>query len=603
MSVHHPSPPPGVNVHVVRAFVEQTLELYSTTHKSWIKLGADKLRMWERGYQPFKDPSKQIDPSLTEEDAFWIANEDGKGHGRPGRAITNGTSAPTLAPFGWTAASLQPSPSSSQPPTPGTSTSAAGVGVLSNTLGSSQNGYKIKAVVRMPDDNTMRPSTMSGSRTDIRVSHEVGVEFYFSRLSVLDERENSETKGKPKVQLFTMRRPVSVQSCVATFDAIHLPPYSLESPFSSRPPSPVHQLSSSHGSGGGGANTASSAGVVRGRPGGLARNSSQNDIDHWTLKQTLKAALGSHANSGQSSGATSGSGLRSAERSEPNSRPSSRNTSPTRHGGIGNYFGRRSRPSSPTRGHQQLESGGASLSTSPLASGVHRPIARRGHTGLHALTPSNRSSPQTTRPVTPASGLASSAPSAAGMTVPMPTNNISAMMSAMHIHGSASNFPTIVTAPPSGTTTPLTPRSLPPNSPWALSGFPTRTPTSHDACQCGKTTEELIEAENRLLEGAPTAPGMWVETHDEGELPPPWTPSRPSSPVLGFNVLPAGGVRGDAALPIPVPGSAVGSAGAPDNVARQDVSGWYRGQDGTREGGRLRGKVREAEEERGDRAR
>lgn len=68
-----------------------------------------------------------------------------------------------------------------------------------------------------------------------------------------------------------------------------------------------------------------------------------------------------------------------------------------------------------------------------------------------------------------------------------------------------------------------------------------------------------MEAERRLLEGVPTAPGVWIDAHDEGQMPPPWTPSRPASPVLDS----------------------------------QDVSGWYRGADGTREGGRARGKIGE----------
>ncbi len=84
-----------------------------------------------------------------------------------------------------------------------------------------------------------------------------------------------------------------------------------------------------------------------------------------------------------------------------------------------------------------------------------------------------------------------------------------------------------------------TPRSLPDNVPWAVSYLPDRTGTSHATCNCGRTTEELTEAEQRLLEGVPTAPGAWVENTDANVPPPPWAPpSRASSPCrVGITVL------------------------------------------------------------------
>ena len=43
-------------------------------------------------------------------------------------------------------------------------------------------------MVRLPDDNRLRPTTARGTRTDIRISHEMGVEVLFSRTDVLDQR-------------------------------------------------------------------------------------------------------------------------------------------------------------------------------------------------------------------------------------------------------------------------------------------------------------------------------------------------------------------------------------------------------------------------------
>ncbi|PWN31330.1 uncharacterized protein FA14DRAFT_128354 [Meira miltonrushii] len=460
LSIYHPSPPFGLSVHVVRVFVEQTIELYSDVRQAWMKLPAEKLRIWERGFMPYKEANKQIDPSSTMEDCLWISSEDGLSPGRPGRSvIAGGYGVPTLAPYG----------STMHPGTTGPlGTSMPGQG---STPSTPVDGYKLKAVMRLPDDNVIRPSTVRGSRAEIRVSHELGVEVFFSRKSVIDERPQSESKGKPKVQVFSMRRATIIPSCFATYDAIHLPPYSMESPLSSRPPTIRNPLTTHT----------------------PPQNATETELDHWKLTQTLRAALGGHANSG--SGATPGNtnstfGIHSTNPSQPGSAMGSRNTSPTRnhHSGPLGYFSSHHGPS------------------------------------LHALTPTNKP-------------LVSSLGSANQMT----TNS----------------FPIVTTAPASGTTTPKT---LPPNSPWAANNFPVRTSTSHESCQCGRSTEELMEAEQRLLEGVPTAPGIWIDAHDEGQLPPPWTPSRPSSPVLDS----------------------------------QDVSGWYRGNDGIREGGRHRGKVGES---------
>ena len=538
LSIYHPSPPLGLSVHVVRVFVEQTIELYSDVRKAWMKLPAEKLRIWERGFMPYKESSKQIDSSSTIEDCLWISSEDGLSPGRPGRSvIAGGYGVPTLAPYGSTMHPGTTGPLGTSMPGQGSAPSTPGgshilpINSNSDTQIPSGEGYKLKAVMRLPDDNIIRPSTVRGSRAEIRISHELGVEVFFSRKSVIDERPQSESKGKPKVQVFSMRRATIIPSCFATYDAIHLPPYSMESPLSSRPPSPGSQSigNSNHTRG----RTNNGTTSIRTPP----QNATETELDHWKLTQTLKAALGGHANSGSGampSNTNSTFGIHSTNPSQPGSAMGSRNTSPTRnhHSGPLGYFsthhGRKSRPSSPTGtnspsniAHTNNASNGNLMQHSLSSSSQ---IRRSGTASLHALTPTNKP-------------LVSSLGSANQMT----TNS----------------FPIVTTAPASGTTTPKT---LPPNSPWAANDFPVRTSTSHESCQCGRSTEELMEAEQRLLEGVPTAPGIWIDAHDEGQLPPPWTPSRPSSPI----------------------------------VDAQDVSGWYCGNGNIREGGRHRGKVGEA---------
>lgn len=486
LSIYHPTIPPGLSVHVARVFLEQTIELYSEQRKGWTKLPPEKFRLWERGYMPYKDKAKQIDPNLTMEDSLWLRAEDGVSPGRPGRGATN---APVLSPYG-TAINGSGGPSTPMrgnsplvpmAALPGSSHNSSTLHTGASTP--SHDGYRIRSVMRLPDDNTIRPSTVRGSRAEIRVSHELGVEIFFSRASVLDERETSESFGKPKVQVFSMRRATIIPSCLATFDTIHLPPYTFESPLHSRPASPTPFAPSSLGSGPGG----------RGRDIAAGQPKSAEEIEYWRLTQSLRAAL-PHA-----SGTTSPpNGLHSAERSAP----ASRNTSPTRTHSLG-LFGRKSRNTSPN-GHgrkskptsRPASPNGTNLAvqhSSPVASGTTSAgsshsisINRKGVPSLHALTP------------------------------------------AYPLHGQTNSFPTVVTAPASGTTTP---RSLPANSPWAVSNLPPRTSTSHSTCQCGRSTEELIEAEHRLLEGAATAPGIFSDAHDEGQLPPPWTASRPSSPT------------------------------------------------------------------------
>lgn len=500
LTVVHPDPPPKLNVHVIRVFCEQTVELYSEGRKAWLKLTPEKLRIAEWGFMPNKankSPLTALQLPLGPADAIWLADD---AQGRPGRGASHGI--PHHAPYGTaiahTSSSAPTTPGPSSPPSRESALSPATApvamtGVAAGTThiqqATGKRGYKLKATVRLPSDDHMRPSTVRGSRAEIRVSHEMGVEVFFSRENVLDTRENSESFGKPKIQVFSARRAVTIPSCTATFDTVHLPPYVQESPINSRPPSPSN--------------------LARGSPGNgnvnhhIAANHSHSDLQRLatTLHNTLPGARG-RPTPPHSKG---NSNPTSSQSSAPGSRYGSREPSPTRPGferagsssgglghsisaAFGSHFpGRKSRPnsrpSSPT--HDRPDPLGATNGASSSNGAPHTARGRRGFGhSLHALTP------------------------------------------AIATH--------TATAPASGTVTPQihhpAPRTLPPNSPWGISNLPPRTGNSHDTCNCGRTTEELANAENRLLDGVPTAPGAFSEHHAADELPPPWSESRAPSP-------------------------------------------------------------------------
>lgn len=554
LSIYHPDPPPGANVHVIRVFLEQTVELYSAVRKAWLKLPMEKLRLWEKGCMPYK--AKHPD-HVSEKDTIWFARldpETGKAvRGAPGRGAGDGR--PSLAPFGESFVGTF-----AQHAVPGPARVPQGHG----------EGYSLKAVMRLPEHRICRPSSVRGSKTDIRVTHEIGVEVFFSRLSVLDQRPGSDSYGQPKVQVFSMRRAVAIPSCAFTYDTIHLPPYSLESPLPSRPGSPSNGLTFSSLSAPGtpGPSTASSGRSALG----------QAELDAWKASTSLAHTLPSLTHPFSSRSSPSGS----RGPSRPGSRAGSREPSPEREerssrshhrtslgSGLAAALGRRSRNSSPERsdGHSEL--------------GVRPVMSRRGSSvslhrprGLHAFTPSH---PISRAPSPPANSAQLGPPSAPAHTSP-PVNSVSGTWRPASTGPSTPSGVPITTfggyfPPSSGASTPTRTTSPAPQRPglgsrssslnhrsfanlsltapgspvggtgglggmsstapsvpgWsALAGYGTgETKTSHALCNCGRSTEELAEAEQRLLEGVPTAPGAWVDLHDAGSEPPPWMP--PSS--------------------------------------------------------------------------
>ncbi|WVQ75777.1 hypothetical protein IAR50_005410 [Cryptococcus sp. DSM 104548] len=99
-----------------------------------------------------------------------------------------------------------------------------------SSKGESQDGWKVKAVARLPTHDRMRPTTNEGTISPIRVSHELVVQVYYS---CYGERLNgAKVDGPGELRRMTSRAPINVPSCHCIHEALHLPPYD-----PSRPPS------------------------------------------------------------------------------------------------------------------------------------------------------------------------------------------------------------------------------------------------------------------------------------------------------------------------------------------------------------------------------
>lgn len=326
LNIVHPHPLPQLTVYMVDVFIEQQFTLYDLFHKRWTKAPLERLRIWSAG-------------SVSRNSASPLYEGGGK---RMGGGVASHF--PAMQPLDET---LHPA-------------DRADLGWA--------NGYSINALIRLPDDHTLRPTTARGSHTDICVSHEICIEIFFSRTDVVDERPSSETFGKPKVQVFSTRKHADLSSCVLTYDAVHLPPYSHASPDIYNPQSPA----------------------------------TVGDI-HLASPATNYAAERSH-----------------------------------------------------NKRHSALAIRSLPVSRAPS------PIGHKRH-------------------------------SSTGRAVP---------------------------------------QELPEGTPWVISNLRRRTGDTHHICVCGQTTDTLCAAEKRFTEGAPTAPGAWINTPKDDAPVSPWTPSSlPTSPT------------------------------------------------------------------------
>lgn len=86
--------------------------------------------------------------------------------------------------------------------------------------------------------NAIRSSTVSGTRSDIRFSHQLVVEIVHSRAP-------SDGSQDRRLKVFCLRQPVNIPSCCVAYDAVTLPAYAQED-VSERPASMPYDIGLRH---------------------------------------------------------------------------------------------------------------------------------------------------------------------------------------------------------------------------------------------------------------------------------------------------------------------------------------------------------------------
>ncbi|WRT68347.1 uncharacterized protein IL334_005323 [Kwoniella shivajii] len=88
---------------------------------------------------------------------------------------------------------------------------------------SGYEGWKIRAVARLPGHDNIRPTTNHGTITPIRVKHELTLQVFYS----LDGRcvRDDPIEGPGELRMMSVRMPIAVPSCCLTVSALVLPTY------------------------------------------------------------------------------------------------------------------------------------------------------------------------------------------------------------------------------------------------------------------------------------------------------------------------------------------------------------------------------------------
>lgn len=168
IEVQSPQPPPDLAVYLCRVTLETTIEL-TTRRRGRQKVPVQRHRLYESGWVPPK----------------------------PG-SIKPGEGDPTQGPI---------------------------------RLPGSHEPWGLDAMVRLPDDNTIRATTMPGSRASIRFSHALLVEIVHSRDAANDpERPPEMPEDERKIKVFALRQAVILPSCCVAYNAVTLPLYAHHDP-------------------------------------------------------------------------------------------------------------------------------------------------------------------------------------------------------------------------------------------------------------------------------------------------------------------------------------------------------------------------------------
>ncbi|WOO81269.1 uncharacterized protein LOC62_03G004798 [Vanrija pseudolonga] len=85
------------------------------------------------------------------------------------------------------------------------------------------NGYRTRAVARLPNHDKIRPTTSAGTITPLRVSHELLVRIFYSMEG--ETVTGKQINGPGEVRMCQVRLPITVPSCCCSTAALNLPTY------------------------------------------------------------------------------------------------------------------------------------------------------------------------------------------------------------------------------------------------------------------------------------------------------------------------------------------------------------------------------------------
>lgn len=163
VDIFSPTPPPDLIVYLVRVSVETTTEL-RTRKKGKQYVPTQRHKLFEKGWVP----PRPNDPH-------------GHGDGKPSEGIIRDPTRPGSRP---------------------------------------DDAWTVQGIARMPNDNIVRSTTSQGTKASIRFSHQLLVE-------VVHSREPEDPSQERKLKVFALRQAITLPSCCVAYDAVTLPPYSL----------------------------------------------------------------------------------------------------------------------------------------------------------------------------------------------------------------------------------------------------------------------------------------------------------------------------------------------------------------------------------------
>lgn len=166
IDIHSPTPAPDLIVYLVRVSLETTIELH-TKKRGKQTVPVQRHKMFEKGWVPPKNP------------------DGGHGDGKKSDGFIRSQG--------------------------------------------NDHAWTVQGIARIPDDNTIRASTVGGSKASVRFSHVLVVEIVHSRQSPDSKATTPEEDTKERrLKVFALRQPVLIPSCCCAYDAVTLPAYSAD---------------------------------------------------------------------------------------------------------------------------------------------------------------------------------------------------------------------------------------------------------------------------------------------------------------------------------------------------------------------------------------